>query len=162
MQHTGRSAWVGRTRSSVRPLRQAPFTPDTVLNCVLRAVIMSWLSGHLVAALDFHLGSLRGSSSCAGGWQGCGRSPQHAPPRPWGSSSLLLASFLSCPVESCCFCSSSDFNKLERQIPLSPLFSCQLFPHLSNKVLVTSTYSQSALCTPFLQQYLNCRVALWL
>lgn len=91
--------------------------------------------------------------------------PDHASPKPGGLNSRPLASSLSCQGELCFFsCGSCEFNKAEAQIPISPLFSCQLpsqlLPHWSNGALATSTYS-SVCSTPFLERHLDCRAALW-
>lgn len=63
--------------TSALPPMQAPPTPKTpILNCVPKAVIMLWLSGHMMAALDFHLVFLGGWPLCVRSHQGHGSSPQ--------------------------------------------------------------------------------------
>lgn len=115
-------------------------TPDTTLNCAPKAVVTLWVSGYRMAALGL-LGFLRGVSLRARAvWAPV------SPPKPWGLNGRSLGSFLSCMGETCCFSyRSSEYNKAEGQISLSPLVSCQfpsqLWSHLDNKVLETSTYS---------------------
>lgn len=116
-----------------------------VLNCIPEAIIILRLSGHMAAALDFHLGFLK-SHHCEepsgmwflsvatllpspGVWAAC--------PQPPFCPALAKSSFFSHR--------SFEFNKVEAQILLSPLFNCQfpsqLLPHSNNRVLGTSTYS---------------------
>lgn len=62
--------------SALPPMQDPPAPKTPILNCVPRAVITSWVSGHMTAALDFHLVFLGGWPLCVRSRRGRGSSPR--------------------------------------------------------------------------------------